>query len=191
EGVDARLIEAARTLGAGRWRAFVDVELPMAVTGLLVAFALCFGLSVSETTATLMLARPEQVTMPVSVYRFLAARDFPSASAMAVLLMAVTGGVFLLGELLAALLRRQRGGRAVTRSAWSRKAARPEAGGPPAGGGATACEVVWRRPGSGGRQPHGRRRGALGRRGPFGVRQGDAAAAPWRVGPTRRGEHHH
>ncbi|REJ36372.1 MAG: iron ABC transporter permease [Bacillota bacterium] len=117
EGVDARLIEAARTLGAGRWRAFVDVELPMAVTGLLVAFALCFGLSVSETTATLMLARPEQVTMPVSVYRFLAARDFPSASAMAVLLMAVTGGVFLLGELLAALLRRQRGGRAVARNA--------------------------------------------------------------------------
>src|SRR5690606_18143607 len=34
EGVDARLVEAARTLGAGRWRAFVDIELPMAMTGL-------------------------------------------------------------------------------------------------------------------------------------------------------------
>jgi len=42
----------------------------------------------------------------------LAARDFSSASAMAVLLMAVTGGVFLLGELLAALLRHRQGGRA-------------------------------------------------------------------------------
>lgn len=112
QGVDARLVEAARLLGAGRWRAFVDVELPMAVTGLLVAFALSFGLSVSETTATLMLARPDQVTMPVSVYRFLAARDFRSASAMAVLLMAVTGGVFWLAEMLAAWLRRRQGGTA-------------------------------------------------------------------------------
>lgn len=107
QGVDVRLIEAARTLGAGRWRAFVDVELPMAMTGLLVAFALSFGLSVSETAATLMLARPDEVTMPVSVYRFLAARDFQSASAMAVLLMAVTGGVFLLAETLSAWLRRR------------------------------------------------------------------------------------
>ncbi len=110
QGVDARLIEAARTLGAGRWRAFVDVELPLATTGLFVAFALSFGLSVSETTATLMLARPDQVTMPVSVYRFLAARDFQSASAMAVLLMAVTGGVFLLAELFSGWLRRRQGG---------------------------------------------------------------------------------
>lgn len=101
QGVDAGLVEAARTLGAGRWRAFVDIELPLALTGLLVAFALSFGLSVSEMTATLMLARPDQVTMPVSVYRFLASRDFTGAAAMAVLLMTVTGGVFLLSEALA------------------------------------------------------------------------------------------
>ena len=112
QGIDARLIEAARTLGAGRWRAFVDVELPMALTGLVVAFALSFGLSVSETSATLMLARPDQGTMPVSVYRFLAARDFQSASAMAVLLMGVTGGVFLLAEGFAAWVRRRQGGTA-------------------------------------------------------------------------------
>jgi len=107
QGVDGRLIEAARTLGAGRWRAFVDIELPLAMTGLLVAFALSFGLSVSETTATLMLAQPDQVTMPVSVYRFLSSRDFQSAAAMAVLLMVVTGGVFLLTETLSSLMRRR------------------------------------------------------------------------------------
>jgi len=112
QGIDARLIEAARTLGAGRWRAFVDVELPLALTGLVVAFALSFGLSVSETSATLMLARPDQMTMPVSVYRFLAARDFQSASAMAVLLMGLTGGVFLLAEGVAVWVRRRQGGTA-------------------------------------------------------------------------------
>lgn len=99
QGVDTALVEAAQTLGAGRWRAFVDVELPLALTGLLVAFALSFGLSVSETSAALMLSRPDQVTMPVSVYRFLASRDFTGAAAMAIVLMTVTGGVFLLAEI--------------------------------------------------------------------------------------------
>lgn len=107
QSVDTKLIEAARTLGATRWRAFVDVELPMTMTGLLIAFAISFGLSVSEMTATLMLSRPDQVTMPVSVYRFLASRDFQSAAAMAVILMAVTGGVFLLTEMSAGYMRRR------------------------------------------------------------------------------------
>lgn len=107
QSVDVRLIEGARTLGASRWRAFIDIELPMAATGLLVAFALAFGLSVSEMTTTLILARPEQVTMPVSVYRLLAARDFHAASGMAVVLMTVTAGLFLLSESIAAKLRRQ------------------------------------------------------------------------------------
>lgn len=113
QGVDTQLVEAARTLGANRWRAFFDVELPLALTGLLVAFALSFGLSVSETSAALMLSRPDQVTMPVSVYRFLASRDFAGAAAMAVVLMAVTGGVFWLSEMAAAFARRRQsdGGR--------------------------------------------------------------------------------
>lgn len=108
QGVHVELIEAARTLGASRWRAFVDVELPLALTGLVVAFALSFGLSVAETTAALMLSRPDQVTMPVSVYRFLASRDFTGAAAMAVLLMVVTGGVFFISEMAAPFLRRRR-----------------------------------------------------------------------------------
>src|SRR5690606_34464141 len=186
EGVDARLVEAARTLGAGRWRAFVDIELPMAMTGLLVAFALSFGLSVSETTATLMLARPDQVTMPVSVYRFLAARDFQSASAMAVLLMAVTGGVFLLAETFSGWLRRRQGGMAGERG--SEEDGRP--GRPacrrrpaackrrrPAGAGGGGRQQAVRARRRGGRRPHpGGRRRALGRGRAFGVRQDHALA---------------
>jgi len=99
--LDRRLFEAARSLGAPPLRAFVDVELPLLLKGVLVAFAFAFGLSISEMSATMMLARSDVVTMPVSVYRLLAARDFQGASAMAVLLMVVSGGVFIILELLA------------------------------------------------------------------------------------------
>jgi len=63
-----------------------------------VALTLAFGISVSEMSATMMLARPSLVTMPVGVYRFLSSREFQAASAMAVLLILVTGGAFLLIE---------------------------------------------------------------------------------------------
>ena len=105
--LDRRLSEAARTLGAGPLGAFLQVELPLAAGGIFAAFALAFGLSVGEMSATMMLARPGLVTMPVSVYRFLAARDFHTASAMAVLLMLVTGGVFASAEWLSQLLARE------------------------------------------------------------------------------------
>ena len=70
------------------------VELPLIAGGVFVALALGFGISVAEMSATMMLARPGLVTMPVSVYRFLASRDFQAASAMAVVLVLVTGGAF-------------------------------------------------------------------------------------------------
>lgn len=96
--LDRSLGEAARTLGAGPLKAFCTVELPLIAGGVFVALTLAFGISVSEMSATMMLARPSLVTMPVGVYRFLSSREFQAASAMAVLLILVTGGAFLLIE---------------------------------------------------------------------------------------------
>lgn len=92
--LDTGLRDAARTLGATPGKAFRTVELPLIAGGVIVALALAFGISVAEMSATMMLARPGLVTMPVSVYRFLASRDFQSASAMAIILVLVTGGAF-------------------------------------------------------------------------------------------------
>lgn len=92
--LDPALQEAARTLGASPGQAFRTVELPLIARGVIVALAFGFGISVAEMSATLMLARPGLVTMPISVYRFLASRDFQAASAMAVVLVLVTGGAF-------------------------------------------------------------------------------------------------
>lgn len=110
ENLDPRLVEAARTLGSSRFTAFTRIELPLAATALLLAFALAFGLSLSEMSATMMLARPGLITMPVSVYRFLSARDFQGASAMAVVLIAAASTAFLCIELLGGRLRRRGGG---------------------------------------------------------------------------------
>jgi len=105
--LDRRLTEAARTLGAGPVQAFRTVELPLIAASVFVALALAFGISVSEMSATMMLARPGLVTMPVSVYRFLSSRDFQSASAMAVVLILVTSGAFFAIERISRLAERR------------------------------------------------------------------------------------
>lgn len=111
ESLDPRLVEAARTLGSRRLTAFRRVELPLAATAILLALALAFGLSLSEMSATMMLARPGFITMPVSVYRFLSARDFQGASAMAVVLMVAASAAFAAIELIGGRLRRRGGGK--------------------------------------------------------------------------------
>jgi len=88
--LDPRLVEAARTLGASRRIAFLTVELPLLRSGLLVAGALAFALSLGEMTAAAMLARPGLSTIPLTIYQFLSARRFGAASAMATVLMVVT-----------------------------------------------------------------------------------------------------
>ncbi|WP_231699387.1 ABC transporter permease [Limnochorda pilosa] len=92
------LAESARSLGASRWRALREVELPLVGRSLLLGAALAFSISFSEMTATIVLAPPGLSTMPLTVYHLLAARSFGGASAMAVLLILVTGTSFVLLE---------------------------------------------------------------------------------------------
>lgn len=100
ERLDRSLREAARSLGASGWRAFYDIELPLAAGGLLVAAIFAFALSIAEMSAAIMLAEPGLMTMPLTVYHLLSARNFGSASAMAVVLMLITGVAFVVLEYL-------------------------------------------------------------------------------------------
>jgi thiamine transport system permease protein len=96
---DRSLVEAARSLGASRLKAFWDVERPWLASGMLVGGLFAFALSLGETSATLMLARPGLKTMPVAVYQFLAARQaLGAASAMSVLMIAVSALAFVVLE---------------------------------------------------------------------------------------------
>jgi molybdate transport system permease protein len=53
-GVDRRLIEAARTLGAGKWKIYSKIVLPLAWPGLLTAVMLSFAHTVGEFGVVLM-----------------------------------------------------------------------------------------------------------------------------------------
>lgn len=92
---DRSLVEAARSLGASRLRAFWDVERPGLAPGLVVGALFAFALSLGETSATLMLARPGLKTMPVAIYQFINARQaLEAAAAMSVVMIAISALAF-------------------------------------------------------------------------------------------------
>ncbi|WEK47469.1 MAG: molybdate ABC transporter permease subunit [Candidatus Andeanibacterium colombiense] len=71
EAVDRRLVEAARTLGAGRFRAFLTITLPLSVPGILAGAVLGFARSIGEFGATITFASniPGQTrTLPLAIY---------------------------------------------------------------------------------------------------------------------------
>lgn len=71
ELVNPNLLDAARTLGAGEWRIFRNVLLPLAWPGLLAGTVLAFARALGEFGATLMLAGniPGRTqTMPLAVF---------------------------------------------------------------------------------------------------------------------------
>lgn len=98
ESLDQRLVEMARSLGASRWRALREIELPLVATGLIAGAIFAFALSLGEMSATLMLARPGLNTMPVAVYRFLSQHSLGAPSAMSVVMIVVSTLAFLVLE---------------------------------------------------------------------------------------------
>ena len=74
EAVDRRLVEAARTLGAGRWRAFRTITLPLSLPGILAGMVLGFARSIGEFGATITFAANipgETRTLPLAIYTLL------------------------------------------------------------------------------------------------------------------------
>jgi molybdate transport system permease protein len=71
EAVDADLLAAARTLGAGPWRVFGRVALPLAAGGLGAASALALARGLGEFGATIIFAGSLQgvtQTLPLAIY---------------------------------------------------------------------------------------------------------------------------
>ncbi|HEX2861779.1 MAG TPA: molybdate ABC transporter permease subunit [Lacunisphaera sp.] len=71
EGVNPRLEQVARTLGAGRWRVFATITLPLAARGLVAGAVLAFARALGEFGATIMVAGyipGETATLSLSIY---------------------------------------------------------------------------------------------------------------------------
>jgi len=99
-GLDVRFRDAARSLGASRLRALVDVELPLVAAAVLAGAAFAFAISVGEFDSTVLLAEGvDSYTMPVALDRYVGNRSIgPSlgpATAMGTVLLAITGLSFV------------------------------------------------------------------------------------------------
>ncbi|HWI84754.1 MAG TPA: molybdate ABC transporter permease subunit [Sphingomonas sp.] len=112
EAVDRRLEGAARSLGAGRWRTFATITLPLSLPGIFAGLVLGFARSIGEFGATISFVSniPGQTrTLPIAIYTAL---QLPDGEANVVRL-ALVSVLLSLGALVASewLVRRQ-GGRA-------------------------------------------------------------------------------
>lgn len=109
--VDARLENAARTLGANPWRVFTSITLPLSLPGVLAASVLGFARSLGEFGATISFVSSipgETRTLPLAIY---GAMQVPGGEGQVVRLAAVSVALAL-GTLVISewLLRRQAGG---------------------------------------------------------------------------------
>lgn len=107
EAVDRRLEATARTLGAGPWRTFFTITLPLALPGILAGAVLGFARSIGEFGATITFVSNipgETETLPLAIY---SALQMPGGDAL-VLRLAVVSVLLSLAALVAseALARR-------------------------------------------------------------------------------------
>ena len=102
ETVDDNLLAAARTLGAGPFRRFRRVALPLALPGLAVGSSLAFARGLGEFGATIMFAGSVPgltQTLPLAIYAQLD-QDFDTALAIGCLLVLVSVAVLTAVKLL-------------------------------------------------------------------------------------------
>jgi molybdate transport system permease protein len=78
EAVDPRLEQAARTLGAGPWRVFATITLPLAIPGVVSGCILAFARSLGEFGATITFVSNipgETQTLPLALYSLVQTAD--------------------------------------------------------------------------------------------------------------------
>ncbi|ADK84636.1 molybdate ABC transporter, inner membrane subunit [Desulfarculus baarsii DSM 2075] len=114
EAVDVGLEQAARTLGAGRWRVFLTIILPLALPGVLAGLVLAFARGLGEFGATITFVSniPGQTrTLPLALYSALQAPGGEEVAArLCVVAMVLALGALLASELLSRRLAARLGG---------------------------------------------------------------------------------
>jgi molybdate transport system permease protein len=104
EEVDVRLEQIARTLGAGEWRVFFTITLPLAKRGVIAGTLLAFARALGEFGATIMVAGniPGQTTtLPVAIYSSVQIGDDSRAWLLAGVSAAIALAAVWIGERLA------------------------------------------------------------------------------------------
>ena len=92
EGIDTNLEDAATSLGATRWQAFLEVTLPLSLPGLAAGGLLCFVLGAGTYITPLVLGGPTDAMFANLVFEAIITQlNWPLGSALSLMLLAVLG----------------------------------------------------------------------------------------------------
>ncbi len=106
-GMDKSIEEAARDLGAGPFRLFWDITLPMILPAVLSGMLLAFAMSFDDVVISLFVTGPKVNTLPIKIYTKLKTGVTPEINALAALLLVVIIAALLLSNFISAQGRRR------------------------------------------------------------------------------------
>lgn len=98
ERVDPRLEQIALSLGATRFRAFVDVTFPLIRSGVIVAFLFAFLHSFDEVVMATFIAGPETTTLPKRIWDGIRFELSPVIAAVSSILIVISCAVVGIAE---------------------------------------------------------------------------------------------
>jgi molybdate transport system permease protein len=98
QGIDTKLEDAARTLGASEWRVFWTVTFPLAWPGLVAGIVLSFARALGEFGATIMVAGNipgKTQTIPLAIYFAAESNDMTRAGLYVLIISLLTFSMIL------------------------------------------------------------------------------------------------
>ena len=89
-GLERSYVEAARNLGAGPWRAFYDVMLPLLLPAIVSGILLSFAMSFDDVIISIFITGPNTNTLPIRIYTQIKTGVTPKTNALCSLLFIIT-----------------------------------------------------------------------------------------------------
>jgi spermidine/putrescine transport system permease protein len=104
-GLDRSFVEAARNLGAGRQRAFLDITLPLILPAVISGMLLSFAMSFDDVIISVFITGARTNTLPIRIYSQIKTGVTPKTNALCTLLFAATILLCILSSAVAAAAR--------------------------------------------------------------------------------------
>ncbi|MDR3276842.1 MAG: ABC transporter permease [Treponema sp.] len=89
-GLDKSYVEAARDLGAGESRAFIDITLPLILPAVVSGILLAFAMSFDDVIISSFVTGPGANTLPIRIYSQMKTGVTPKTNALCTLVFAAT-----------------------------------------------------------------------------------------------------
>lgn len=99
-GMDKSLEEAAKDLGAGPWRIFFDITLPLIMPAVMSGMILAFAMSFDDVVISIFVNGPKISTLPIKIYTQLKTGVTPEINALCTIILFVVVCVLLLSAMI-------------------------------------------------------------------------------------------